>query len=122
MPGLPEQDARTAREMLRQGVTPAEAALRSGFADQNHFTHFFKRFTGLTPARYQGIFSASAEPGDGRGEAPPATPSRNRTRRPPSRTERSVQAAAGNAGQDKARPAGARGTGEGKNGGQEEHS
>ena len=40
----------------------------------------------------------------------------------PSRTERSVQAAAGNAGQDKGRPAGARGTGEGKNGGQEEHS
>ncbi|MDQ3822236.1 MAG: AraC family transcriptional regulator, partial [Actinomycetota bacterium] len=31
----------------------AEIAYASGFAHQSHFTHAFKRHTGLTPARYR---------------------------------------------------------------------
>lgn len=45
-----------AKELLEQGVSPAEAALRTGFADQSHFTGFFSRFIGLPPGQYQAIF------------------------------------------------------------------
>ena len=45
-----------ARALLERGVPPAEAALRSGFSDQSHFTNCFGRFTGLSPGAYQAIF------------------------------------------------------------------
>ena len=45
-----------ARAFLEQGYPAAEAAVMAGFADQSHFTRFFKEFTGLTPGQYQRIF------------------------------------------------------------------
>ena len=38
-----------AKELLEQGVPPVEAALRTGFSDQSHFTNYFDRFIGLSP-------------------------------------------------------------------------
>lgn len=48
-----------AKALLESGVSPLEAALRTGFADQSHFTKFFNRYIGLSPAAYQQIFKAS---------------------------------------------------------------
>ena len=45
-----------ARALLESGVSPVDAALRSGFSDQSHFTRFFKEFIGLTPRQYQRVF------------------------------------------------------------------
>lgn len=42
-----------AQEGLRRGMSPLEAGMEAGFCDQSHFTRFFKRFTGMTPAYYQ---------------------------------------------------------------------
>ncbi|HUA05847.1 MAG TPA: AraC family transcriptional regulator [Solirubrobacteraceae bacterium] len=41
-----------AKRLLRRGEPPAIAAAESGFFDQAHLTRTFKRFTGVTPARY----------------------------------------------------------------------
>lgn len=46
-----------ARKLLERGVPPAEAALRTGFSDQSHFTNYFSRFIGLSPGAYREIFS-----------------------------------------------------------------
>lgn len=46
-----------AKKLLEQGVPPAEAALRTGFSDQSHFTNYFSRFIGLSPGAYREIFS-----------------------------------------------------------------
>lgn len=40
------------RQLLREGCPIAEAAARTGFADQSHFTRGFRRFFGVTPGRY----------------------------------------------------------------------
>lgn len=45
-----------AKKMLEQGVSPLEAALRTGFSDQSHFTNYFSRFIGLSPGVYREIF------------------------------------------------------------------
>ncbi len=45
-----------ARKLLEQGVPPVEAALRSGFSDQSHFTNWFSRLIGLPPGSYREIF------------------------------------------------------------------
>lgn len=45
-----------AKKLLEQGVCPAEAALRTGFSDQSHFTNYFSRFIGLTPGAYREMF------------------------------------------------------------------
>ncbi|MEN6380064.1 MAG: AraC family transcriptional regulator [Synergistaceae bacterium] len=45
-----------AKKLLEQGVLPIEAALQTGFADQSHFSNFFKKFIGLTPKQYMNIF------------------------------------------------------------------
>ena len=45
-----------AKKLLEKGVPPAEAALRTGFSDQSHFTNYFSRFIGLTPGAYRDIF------------------------------------------------------------------
>lgn len=50
-----------ARALLEQGIPPAETALRTGFADQSHFTNYFSRFTGLSPGLYQEIFSGKGD-------------------------------------------------------------
>ncbi|MES9995916.1 helix-turn-helix domain-containing protein [Desulfovibrio aminophilus] len=42
-----------ARHLLLRGVSPAEAALSTGFYDQSHFTNTFRRFMGVTPRRYR---------------------------------------------------------------------
>lgn len=46
-----------AKKLLERGVPPAEAALRTGFSDQSHFTNYFSRFIGLSPGAYREIFS-----------------------------------------------------------------
>ncbi|WP_345466201.1 AraC family transcriptional regulator [Deinococcus carri] len=43
---------RLARDLLHEGVPPADAALRSGFADQAHLTRVFKRVVGVPPGAY----------------------------------------------------------------------
>lgn len=50
-----------ARQLLGQGFSPAEAALRTGFSDQSHFTKTFSRFIGLTPGVYREIFTNPAK-------------------------------------------------------------
>jgi len=41
-----------ARELAAGHATVGEIALRAGFADQAHFTRFFKRHTGFTPTEW----------------------------------------------------------------------
>lgn len=53
-----------AKKMLEAGVSPLEAAMRTGFSDQSHFSRFFRCFIGLSPARYARIFGN--EPYNGR--------------------------------------------------------
>lgn len=50
-----------AKKLLEQGFTPVEVALRTGFADQSHFTNFFNMFIGLSPGTYRDIFSQKKE-------------------------------------------------------------
>lgn len=45
-----------AKKFLEQGVLPIDVALKTGFADQSHFSNFFKKFIGLTPKQYMNIF------------------------------------------------------------------
>lgn len=45
-----------AKKLLEQGIAPVEAALRTGFSDQSHFTNYFSRFIGLAPGAYREIF------------------------------------------------------------------
>ena len=42
-------------------LQPIEAAAMTGFADQSHFTNYFKDFIGLTPKQYQRIFTQPQE-------------------------------------------------------------
>ena len=41
-----------AKELLRRGSRPAEAAFECGFCDQSHFTRVFSQRVGLSPAEY----------------------------------------------------------------------
>lgn len=45
-----------AKELLEKGVSPADAAVQTGFSDQSHFSNFFHMFIGLSPAAYRRIF------------------------------------------------------------------
>ncbi len=45
-----------AKRMLEQGMLPIDVAMQTGFADQSHFSNFFKKFIGLTPRQYKNIF------------------------------------------------------------------
>ncbi len=45
-----------AKELLEKGISPADAALLTGFSDQSHFTNFFNMFIGISPAAYRNIF------------------------------------------------------------------
>lgn len=42
-----------ARDLLAQGHSPAEVAVRTGFADQAHLTRSFRSVTGTTPAAWR---------------------------------------------------------------------
>lgn len=46
-----------AKQLLEQGIPPAETAQLTGFGDQSHFTHTFKKLIGLTPKQYMRIFT-----------------------------------------------------------------
>lgn len=50
-----------AKKLLEAGATPLEAAMRTGFSDQSHFTNFFTMFIGLSPGAYRGIFRKKEE-------------------------------------------------------------
>jgi AraC-like DNA-binding protein len=41
-----------AREFLKSGMTLVDTALAIGYPDQSHFTHRFRRHTGITPGQY----------------------------------------------------------------------
>lgn len=41
-----------AQTLLRQGTSPAIAAMESGFFDQSHLSRHFKRHCGITPGRF----------------------------------------------------------------------
>jgi AraC-like DNA-binding protein len=45
-----------AKKLLEQGVMPIDAAQQTGFANQSHFSNFFKKLIGLTPSQYRKIF------------------------------------------------------------------
>lgn len=45
-----------AKELLQDGVLPADAAQLTGFCDQSHFSNYFNQFTGLSPGAYREIF------------------------------------------------------------------
>jgi transcriptional regulator GlxA family with amidase domain len=47
-----------AKVLIETGTPLIEVAAQTGFADQSHFTRFFKNFIGLTPRMYQSLFSA----------------------------------------------------------------
>ena len=49
-----------AKKLLEQGFPPIEAALRTGFSDQSHFTNYFNRFIGLSPGVSREIFLAKS--------------------------------------------------------------
>lgn len=51
-----------AKKLLEQGVPPAEAALRTGFSDQSHFTNYFSRYIGLAPGAYRELFLNKEKP------------------------------------------------------------
>ncbi len=45
-----------AKALLKQGETPANVALATGFGDQSHFSNTFKRLIGITPGQYRRVF------------------------------------------------------------------
>jgi AraC-like DNA-binding protein/quercetin dioxygenase-like cupin family protein len=49
------------KQLLRTGFEIADAAAMTGFVDQSHFTHTFKKWLGITPARYR-IQTSHANP------------------------------------------------------------
>lgn len=44
---------RVAQDLLRQGMSPAAAALEAGFFDQSHMARHFRRLCGATPGSYR---------------------------------------------------------------------
>ncbi|MPW25443.1 helix-turn-helix domain-containing protein [Alkalibaculum sp. M08DMB] len=50
-----------AKKLLEKGIYPLDAAIQTGFADQSHFTKFFKNIIGLTPKQYGDIFKENKD-------------------------------------------------------------
>jgi len=50
-----------AKKLLAAGVSPLDAAIRTGFSDQSHFTNYFSSFIGFTPGVYRNIFEQSKD-------------------------------------------------------------
>lgn len=48
-----------AKKLLERGVPPAEAAVRTGFSDQSHFSRYFHLLIGLSPGAYRDIFTGN---------------------------------------------------------------
>ena len=45
-----------AKELLRNPhISLSEVSLRAGFADQSHLSNVFRRYVGLTPARFRSL-------------------------------------------------------------------
>lgn len=44
------------RKFLEQGFSPLDSADACGFADQSHFSRYFKQLIGVTPKQYMDIF------------------------------------------------------------------
>ena len=42
-----------AKQLLQGDVSLTEVAARTGFSDQSHFSHHFKRLVGVTPGRFR---------------------------------------------------------------------
>ena len=57
-----------AKKLLSEGVSPVEAAIKTGFSDQSHFTNYFNQFIGLSPGVYCDIFSGRDGKGSGHNE------------------------------------------------------
>ena len=57
-----------AKKLLSEGIPPAEAAFRTGFSDQSHFTNYFNQFIGLAPGTYREIFSGKGRDGGQHGK------------------------------------------------------
>lgn len=51
---------RMAKDLLKQGVTLADCAIRCGFHDQSHLHRHFKRTMGITPKQYQKAISCNS--------------------------------------------------------------
>lgn len=52
-----------AKKLLEKGTAPVDAALRTGFSDQSHFTNYFSSFIGLSPGVYREIFMKKMQTG-----------------------------------------------------------
>jgi len=50
-----------AKKLLEKGAQPIDAALKTGFSDQSHFSKFFKSIIGLNPGQYRDIFTQEDE-------------------------------------------------------------
>ena len=57
-----------AKKLLSRGIPPVDAAIRTGFSDQSHFTNYFSHFIGLAPGTYRDIFSEKGGDGARHGE------------------------------------------------------
>lgn len=57
-----------AKKLLEKGVPPLDAAARTGFSDQSHFTNYFSRFIGLAPGVYREMFSDKNKDGGQHGK------------------------------------------------------
>ncbi|MBG6105141.1 AraC-like DNA-binding protein [Micromonospora vinacea] len=55
-----------ARRLLLTGQRPAAAAAEAGFFDQAHLTRHFRRYLGVSPARYLGAPNAGTRPDEGK--------------------------------------------------------
>jgi AraC-like DNA-binding protein len=51
---------RMARGLLADGIPPALAAARAGFADQAHLTRWFRRYYGVSPGAYRAAMHSPA--------------------------------------------------------------
>lgn len=56
---LHRRSARAA-QLLGRGLETAQVAVLTGFADQSHLTKIFKRFVGMTPARFRTLHARPA--------------------------------------------------------------
>lgn len=50
-----------AKKLLEQGSPPIEVAMRTGFSDQSHFSHYFNQFIGVSPGVYRTMFLDKAK-------------------------------------------------------------
>ncbi|MBD5553952.1 MAG: AraC family transcriptional regulator [Roseburia sp.] len=53
-----------AKKLLSSGASPLDAAIKTGFSDQSHFTNYFTRFMGFAPGVYREIFFEKEKGGE----------------------------------------------------------